>query len=97
MKTIFPVLLFFAANIIGYTIVVLLYAIAPLSGFVDIETSNFLLSQEADMGTIMLIWMACAIFSFRTFFIKTKWKIFFLTAPIIMPLICSVKLLSSYT
>ena len=96
MKTIIPVLLFFASNIIGYTTVVVLYAIAPIYDFIDVETSNFLLDKEVDMGIIMLMWMTCAIFSFASFFIKSRWRLFFLAAPIVVPLICSLKLLSAY-
>lgn len=97
MKTIIPVLLFFASNAIGFAIIVILYALAPIKGIVDVENTNFLLNQESDILTIMLMWMACAIFSFASFFITSKWKIFFLTAPIVIPLICSLKLLSAYT
>ena len=96
MKTITPVLLFFTANFIGYATIIVLYAIAPIYGFVNIETSNFLLNQEVDMSVIMLMWLTCAIFSFYSFFTKNKWKIFFLAAPIIVPLISSITLLSTY-
>lgn len=96
MKTIFPVLLFFAANYFGFVIITILYAIAPIKGFIDVENTDFLLNQENDMLTIMFMWLTCAIFSFRIFFIKNKWKLFFLTTPIIVPLICSLKLLFEY-
>lgn len=97
MKTIIPVLLFFTSNAVGFAVIVILYAIAPIKGFVDVENTNFLLDQESDILTIMLMWIACVIFSFASFFTKNKWKIFFLAAPIVVPFICSIKLLSAYT
>lgn len=96
MKTLTPVLLFLLSNIIGYMLVVILYAVAPIYGFINIETTDFLLNKEIDMGIVLVMWLICAIFSFASFFLSRKWKIFFLSAPIIVPLICSLKLLAAY-
>lgn len=97
MKTIIPILLFFAANFIGYALIIMSFAIAPIRGFVDIENTNFLLNQETDMLVVIFMWLACAVFSFASFFKTGKWKIFFLSAPIIVPFIFSIILISAYT
>lgn len=97
MKTIIPVLLFFAANFIGFTLISVSFAVARIYEFVDTENTNFLLNQETDMLVVMFMWIACAVFSFTSFFKTGKWKIFFLSAPIIVPFIFSIILISAYT
>lgn len=97
MKIYLKLLVFFLCNTIGFFIGSFLYAMAQIYKFIDIENSGFsLASMQYDMGVIMIIWLACAIFSFASFFLSKKWKIFFLSMPIAMPFITSLILLSNY-
>ncbi len=96
MKISLNIFIFFLCNFIGITVIATIYAIALIYKFVDIEASNFILNIRHDMGYSMMAWAACSIFSFSSFFLSQKWKIFFLISPIIIPFIFSVILLSRY-
>ncbi len=97
MKIFTSILVFFICNGLGFFTGSFMYAIAQIYKFIDIESSNFsLANMQYDMGIILSIWLACAIFSFASFFLSIKWKIFFLSAPILMPLITSIVLISKY-
>ncbi len=97
MKIYLKILIFFICNIIGFFTGSFLYAMAQIYKFIDIENSGFsITSMQYDMGTIMIIWLVCAIFSFASFFLSKKWGVFFLSAPIIAPFITSLMLLSNY-
>ncbi len=98
MKIYLTILIFFLCNTIGFFTGSFLYAMAQIYKFIDIEKSGFsITSMQYDMGIILMVWLACAIFSFASFFLSKKWKIVFLSAPIIAPFITSIALLINYT
>ena len=98
MKTSITVLLFLLCNIIGFFTGSFIYAIAQIYKFIDIENSGFTLaSMKYEMGFVLMVWLACAIFSFVSFFLSSlKWKMAFLLFPIIIPLLSSIMFLSAY-
>ncbi len=95
MKISLSIFIFFICNFIGLTIVPALYAIAPIYKFINIE-SDFSANMQYDISYSMIAWLACALFSFASFFLSRKWKVLFLLAPIVMPFIFSIALLSKY-
>jgi len=97
MKIYITVALFFLCNITGFFTGSFMYAVAQIYRFINIEETGFsIANMQYDMGVVLMMWAACAVFSFASFFLSRKWKIVFLAAPVIAPLISSLILISAY-
>ncbi len=99
MKKALPlVLIFFACNALG-SLIGPLYFILPLKfELVDMASEAYNAAvYEYDMVVkIAFTWLACAIFSFSSFFVYGIWRVIFLASPIIIPLIYGAILIQSY-
>ncbi len=99
MKKALPlVLIFFACNAIG-SLIGPLYFILPLKyELVNIasEAYNPAVYQHDMVIKMAFTWLVCAVFSFSAFFVYGIWRVIFLAAPIIIPLIYGAILIQSY-
>lgn len=88
MSTAKNIALFLICNIIGAFTAPTIYGISFAFQLIDIIGAG--LDQatfEYDILIIQLNWLACALFSISIFFLSGTWKKFFLSAPILVPLI----------
>jgi len=87
MDSVKRVLLFLLCNLTGLAIVVGTFYAILLYDVIDPQSLD--LSAEAIqtlfIGVPMMIWVACAIFSFAIFFVSKKWRPFFYIAPMVAP------------
>ena len=101
MHTFKKIIFFLGSNIIGFSLLPILYVTSVVTGILDIngenfDTANFFLSTAEIVGRdpmpvpIMLsfpsfTWAICALFSFAYFFVNKRWQRFFLLAPLVLP------------
>lgn len=87
MKHITQIVIFLLANALGFLSVFFCYFIGAKSGVLAPSDSNF---DHAAFKTFltgtMLTWLACAVFSLAYFFLKGKERLFFLWAPVVIPM-----------
>ncbi len=97
MRTAIKLLIFFLCNVAGFYVGPLLFAIVLNKRLIDIQNSQLTMNTlESSMGIILIAWLACALFSFASFFLKGPWRIVFLTMPIIVPTIFTIMIIRSY-
>lgn len=89
-------LLFLLTNIVGSFIGPLCERLAVFY-FIEISDENYNLeSQQHFLGNVMLLWLTCALFSISIFFFRGRWKIFFGSMPILIPLVYSLLYLKNF-
>ena len=87
MTDISKILVFLLVNTLGFCSVALCYYLGQMSGAFSVNDPGFdaaSFKHDFLVGTL-LTWLACAAFSFSYFFIKSKARLLFLWAPVVVP------------
>ena len=97
MKMTTKIALFLLSNTLGlwtHSIMVVLFV---LSGIVDLTEEPYRSLDFADWFSVRVLFCAivCLVFSFSGFFLRGKWRLFFLTAPAVVPFIFGAFLFAS--
>lgn len=98
MKFVANLLLFLICNIIGFVIGPALYAFLVLKhGMIDYSAAS---DKLANIETLYMLrvqgtWLICMLFSFSSFFLKSRWKLVFVSLPVILPTILGIAMILS--
>lgn len=105
MKKFGTLIFFLLANFIGFNAglvtLTIIYSNPKIlenkfaaAGSGQVDSVHELFANEITLVTAC--WMACALFSFAVFFIRGFWRMVFLLAPIIMPVLAAFMALQPY-
>lgn len=87
MKHVSKFFLFVIANAIGFVSASVCYVIGVKSGVITVANPNFDGPHlQTFLGSIMMTWAVCAVFSLGYFFFRDRLRFLFLLAPALMPL-----------
>ncbi len=101
MRKLKTFILFFICNAVGSFIGPAIAILAVNTRFLDLEkVASTALSPDQplpnEITLVLACWLACALFSFSVFFLSGFWKTVFLAAPIVIPTLATLLLLSMY-
>lgn len=91
-------LLFLLTNIVGFNVGPICYGLIVIKlRAIEISEDNFNnVTLNHFITTVSWTWLACAIVSTSIFFFRGRWKIFFGSMPILIPLVYSLLYLKNF-